>query len=135
MAPHGRAYHANFAASLTGEVPGTVDLVRRLKAAGVPQCGLTNWSHELYHARDRAVPVPGRPARPRGRVGDRADRQAGPAHLPAGRRAQRPPLERLVFVDDKAANVASAQQLGMAGVVFTDAERLGDELRALGLPV
>ena len=35
-------YYENFAASLTGEVPGTRDVVRALHAAGVPQCGLTN---------------------------------------------------------------------------------------------
>ena len=53
-ADHALAYRANFTASLVGEVPGTVDLVRELHAAGVPMWGLTNWSHELYpHAPER----------------------------------------------------------------------------------
>ena len=45
---HARAYRANFAASLVGTVPGSVELVRELHAAGIPMWGLTNWSAELY---------------------------------------------------------------------------------------
>ena len=46
-AEHAAAYYTNFEHSLVGEVPGTVEIVRELNAAGVPMFGLTNWPHEL----------------------------------------------------------------------------------------
>jgi 2-haloacid dehalogenase len=132
-AAHGRAYYDHFGASLTGEVPGTVDVVRELAAAGVPQCGLTNWSHELYHAHAPArfpflglldhVVVSGTEgiAKPDPRI----------YRLAAERSGLDP--SALLFVDDRADNVAAARSLGMAGVVFTDAASLRAELVALGL--
>ncbi|WGX95590.1 HAD family phosphatase [Nocardioides sp. L-11A] len=130
--PHGHAYHRHFAAALS-ELPASVAVVRDLHAAGVPQCGLTNWSHELYqaHAAGRFdlldlldhVVVSGmeRIAKPDPRI-----------FLLAAERSGLAP-ERLVFVDDKAANVEAARALGLAGIVFTDAVTLRTELTALSL--
>ncbi len=131
---HGRAYHAHFGAAL-GEIPGSVDVLRDLHAAGVPQCGLTNWSHELYHAHAPArfgflglldhVVVSGT---------EQIAKPDPAIYLLAARRSGLPP-EQLVFVDDKPGNVAAAEAVGMAGVVFTDAAALRADLRALGLPL
>lgn len=131
---HALAYRANFAASLLGEVPGSVDLVRELHAAGVPLFGLTNWSDELYpHAPELfpflelldEVVVSGtvKAAKP--------DRRA--YEIVAERAGQ--PLDRLVFVDDKQLNVDAAAALGMDAILFTDAAALRTELRSRGLPV
>jgi 2-haloacid dehalogenase len=131
---HALAYRANFAASLLGEVPGTVDLVRELHAAGVPLFGLTNWSDELYpHAPatfaflslldDVIVSGTEGVAKPDPRVYAIVAERAGL------------PLDRLVFVDDRAGNVTAAAAVGMDGIVFTDAATLRADLRARGLPV
>ncbi|MDZ5621392.1 HAD family phosphatase [Nocardioides sp. HM23] len=131
---HGRAYHRHFAASLTGELSDTVALVHELHAAGVPQVGLTNWSAELWpHAPARFeflglledVVVSGVVglAKPDPAIYRLAAERCG---LPPG---------SLVFVDDKAANVAAAEGVGMHGRVFAGADRLRTELQALGLPV
>lgn len=40
-----------------------------------------------------------------------------------------------VFIDDNAANVAAAAELGVAGIEFSTATQLRKELRDLGLPV
>lgn len=131
---HCRAYRAHFPASLVGEVPGTADLVRTLHAAGVPQWGLTNWSHELYPHAPRMfevlallddVVVSGTEglAKPDPRV-------YGLLVARTGR-----PLADLVFVDDRPENVEAARALGMAGLVFTGADALRADLRGLGLPV
>jgi 2-haloacid dehalogenase len=131
---HALAYRANFAASLLGEVAGSGDLVRELHAAGVPQWGLTNWSHELYpHAPARfdllelldGVVVSGTEgiAKPDPRIYELVASRSGL------------PLVGLVFLDDRATNVDAAQELGMAGIVFTTADAARTELRALGLPV
>ncbi|WP_435770141.1 HAD family hydrolase [Nocardioides sp. SYSU DS0651] len=134
-AAHGRAYYDNFAASLTGEVPGTVDLLRALHAQGVPQCGLTNWSDELYHAHaPRRFPFL---ALLDDVVVSGTEGVAKPDRRSYAIVAERMglPLSRLVFVDDKAANVDAAVALGMTGVVFTGADSLRVALRGLGLPV
>lgn len=131
---HCRAYRAHFPASLVGEVPGTADLVRTLHAAGVPQWGLTNWSHELYPHAPRMfevlallddVVVSGTEglAKPDPRVYELLVARTGR------------PLADLVFVDDRPENVEAACALGMAGLVFTGADALRADLRGLGLPV
>jgi 2-haloacid dehalogenase len=131
---HALAYRANFAESLLGEVPGAVDVVRDLNAAGIPMWGLTNWSHELYpHAPARfaflelleSVVVSGTEgmAKPDPRIFELVSERSG---LPPG---------RLVFVDDRATNVDGARAVGMDGIVFTGAEALRTALREGGLPV
>lgn len=131
---HALAYREHFEASLVGEVPGTPDLVRELSAAGVPQWGLTNWSHDLYPHAPRLfdfigllddVVVSGTEglAKP-----DPAIFEVAVAR--AGHRA-----EDLVFVDDKEHNVAAAIEFGLDGVLFTGADDLRVALRERGLPV
>jgi 2-haloacid dehalogenase len=133
-AEHALAYRAHFAASLVGEVPGTADVVRELHAAGVRLFGLTNWSDELYHHAPAAfdvlalledVVVSGAEgvAKPDPRIYELLGRRAGL------------PLDRLVFVDDRAENVAAAAQVGMDALLFTDAATLRIDLRHRGLPV
>jgi 2-haloacid dehalogenase len=131
---HALSYRANFAASLVGEVPGAVDVVRDLHAAGIPLVGLTNWSDELYpHASahfeflelldDVVVSGTVGAAKPDRRAYEIAAERLGL------------PLDRLAFVDDKQLNVDAAAALGMHAVRFTDAATLRTDLRALGLPV
>ena len=131
---HAAAYRANFPAALVGEVPGTVDLVRELSAAGVPMWGLTNWPDEFWrHAPERFeflgllddVVVSGteKVAKPDPAIYEIAVGRAG---LPA---------EDLVFVDDKEANVVGAIEAGLDGILFTGADDLRRELRDRGLPV
>lgn len=133
-AAHADAYLAHFPASLS-EVPGTADVVRDLHAAGIPLLGLTNWSDELYypHAAERFavlrmlddVVVSGevKVAKPDPRAYRLVAERAGL------------PLQELVFVDDSPVNVASAANLGMDAVLFTDADTLRTDLRERGLPV
>ncbi|WP_180934287.1 HAD family hydrolase [Nocardioides ungokensis] len=131
---HARAYRTHFPASLVGEVPGSVDIVRRLHAAGVPLWGLTNWSHELFPHGRAAYPflelledviVSGTEgvAKPDPRIFEIVRERTGL------------PLDRLVFVDDRADNVAAAAAAGMDALLFTDAAGLREALRARGLPV
>lgn len=131
---HGRSYRPHFAVSLLGEVPGSVDLVRELHTAGVPQWGLTNWSAELYpHAPAtfdflellEDVVVSG--------VEGLAKPDPAIYELLVARTGH--PLGELVFVDDRADNVEAAAGCGMRAFVFTDAARLRTDLRGLGLPV
>jgi 2-haloacid dehalogenase len=129
---HALAYRANFEASLVGEVPGTAEIVRELHEAGVPQFGLTNWSHELYPHAPRLYPVldlladvvvsgTEKVAKPDPAIFEIAVARSGIA------------AADLVFVDDKEDNVAAAIECGLDGVLFTDANELRSELRDRGL--
>ncbi|MGY2701844.1 HAD family hydrolase [Nocardioides sp. HB32] len=131
---HAEAYLAHFPASLS-EVPGSLDVVRDLKVAGVPVVGLTNWSDELYYpyAAEQfavlrlldAVVVSGevKIAKPDPRAFEIAAERAGLS------------LDRLAFVDDSPRNVEAAAALGMDAILFTGAPALRTELRSRGLPV
>ncbi len=131
---HALAYRANFVDSLVGEVPGSIDLVRDLHAAGIPMWGLTNWSDELWpHAPrifsflelldDIVVSGTEGAAKPDARIYEIAVQRSG---LPAS---------DLVFVDDKPTNVAGAQAVGLDAILFTGANDLRLALRDRGLPV
>ncbi len=133
-AEHAAAYLSHFPASLA-EVPGTAEVVRELKDHGVPVLGLTNWSDELYYEHaaphyevlalldDVVVSGEVKAAKPDPRAYEIVAERSGL------------PLDRLVFVDDKKANVDAAAALGMDGVLFTDAAALRAALRERGLPV
>jgi 2-haloacid dehalogenase len=135
--PHHRelieAYPARFAETIPGEVPGTVDVLRDLHAAGTRLFALTNWSAETFG-----------PARARfafldlfdGIVVSGEERVAKPDP-----RAFRLLLERFaldpaatVFVDDRQDNVDAATTVGMLGTLFTGADDLRRQLTRLGLP-
>lgn len=131
---HARAYRTHFPASLLGEVPGSVGVVRDLHAAGVRLWGLTNWSHELFPHGLAAFPflelledvvV----------SGTEGVAKPDPAVFVIVRQRTDLPLDRLVFVDDRPDNVAAAAAAGMDAVVFSDAGRLRTDLRERGLPV
>jgi len=133
-ARHAASYRAEFAHSLLGAVDDSVAVLRELDTAGVRLVALTNWSSELFpHARERFafltlfedIVVSGDEgvAKPAPEIFARLQQRLGLA------------LDRCVFVDDKAENVAAAARAGMDAIVFTDGAHLRDDLRARGLPV
>lgn len=114
-------------------MPGSVDLVRELHAAGVTQWGLTNWSHELWPHAPRLFPfldelldgvvVSGTEglAKPDPRI-----------YALVAERAGLPPDE-LVFFDDKQVNVHGAASAGLDAHLFTAAEDARQVLIGRGL--
>ena len=131
---HARAYRSHFPASLVGEVPGSVGVVRDLHSAGVPLWGLTNWSHELFPHGRAAFPFLGL-LQDVVVSGTEGVAKPDPAVFVIVRQRTGLPLDRLVFVDDRPDNVAAAAAAGMDALVFTDAGRLRADLRERGLPV
>jgi 2-haloacid dehalogenase len=136
--PHWRehilAYRTHFAYSLLGHIEDTVSVLADLHEAGVRTFALTNWSAELFpHARERFafltqfddIVVSG------------AEGVAKPAPeiFEVLRRRTGVPLDRCVFVDDKAENVEAAARAGMHPILFTDTGHLRADLRARGLPL
>jgi 2-haloacid dehalogenase len=129
-APLIRAYHEHWPDCVVGAIDGTVELLKRYKAAGLGVYGLTNFSHEKY--------VLAREIYPFIKLLDDVIVSAE-VHLlkpdPAiyqltleriGRRAQ-----ECAFIDDHAPNVIAARELGFAAIHFQSPEQLESELNKL----
>ncbi len=126
------AYAARFNETIPGPVPGSLELVQRLAARGVPLFAITNFGAEFWAGF--------RPTQPIFDLfqdivvsGDERLAKPDPAifHLAIARFGIDPAAA--LFVDDRADNVASARGCGMAGHVFADAPGLAVELGQRGL--
>ncbi len=127
-----RAYAARFAETYPEHVPGTREIIARLKAQGVPLFGLSNFGADFWPefiAAEAAldgfgdIVVSGheKVAKPDPEIYAIAEARFGL------------PPQHLFFIDDKPENIAAAQARGWHGHVFTDAETLEADLRARGL--
>jgi 2-haloacid dehalogenase len=117
---------------LGGEIPGTVAVLAELRAAGVPLYALSNWSAETFRLTRGRFPflewfdglvVSGEEGvtKPDRRIFELLIERFG--LVPAA----------TVFVDDSAANVTAARDLGLDAVRFRDAGGLRRDLAARGL--
>jgi 2-haloacid dehalogenase len=126
------AYDTFWGNSVVGPIDGTVEILRRLKQAGYPLYGLSNYPAEKF-----------RLDRQRFEFFDWFDDMviSGEIRLtkpdPAifhfllakiGRTAQ-----ECIFIDDSGPNVASARELGFTAIQFHSPEQLELELQKLGI--
>jgi HAD superfamily hydrolase (TIGR01509 family) len=117
---------------IAGGVPGTADLVRRLKARGTPLHLLTNMPADVFHARVERWAVL--------REFDGAVVSGEEGVLKPSPEIFALLLERFgltaaatLFVDDAAVNVEGARAAGLQAHHFVDARTLDAELVARGL--
>lgn len=129
-----RAYYGRWIEMIGGMIAGTTELIVELKAAGLHLYALSNWHCQTFAQVRYSYPV----------FGLFEDIVLSGEHgviKPASRfyeialRRFAVPVQNLIFVDDRAANVEGAAKVGLAGLVFTDAEALRRELIALGVPL
>ena len=126
------AYRRRWPEMLAGEIPGTIDVLADLRAAGVRLLALSNWSAETFPvAREQfeflawfeEIVISGE-------VGvNKPDRRIFEhlmEHFDIEPRAT-------LFIDDSSANVEAAEELGFGAILFTDAGALRRELVRLGL--
>lgn len=121
------AYAARFNETIPGAMPGSLELVERLAAAGVPLFAITNFGHEFWEGF--------RPTQP---IFDRFQDiiVSGTEKLMKPDPAiYRLALDRFgidpagaLFIDDVAANVAGAESVGIAGHLFDGAAMLEQDL-------
>jgi len=120
---------------LAGEIPGTVDVLAELRAAGgLRLLALSNWSAEMFPVALERFDFLGwfEGIVISGDVGvNKPDRRIFQILL---RRYRLEPATT-VFIDDSAANVEAASGLGMIAVRYTSARQLRGQLRSLGLTV
>ncbi len=126
------AYATRFLETLPGNVPGSHEIVRELAARDVPLFAITNFASlfwRQYSAReplfalfsDIVVSGDEKLVKPDPRIYQLAARRFG--HAP----------EAMLFVDDNAANVDAARQLGWNAHRFQSASTLRHELVERGL--
>lgn len=131
-AAHIRAYGARFHETIPGPVPGSLELVERLYAGDHPLFAITNFGAEFWSVfhpaqpvfklfRDIVVSGQERLTKPDPAIYELAARRFG--HAP----------EAMLFIDDSAANIAAARELGWQVHHFTDAASLEADLLARGL--
>jgi 2-haloacid dehalogenase len=125
------AYAARFNETIPGPMPGSLELVERLDAAGVPLFAITNFGHEFWEAFRPTQPVFDR-FRNIVVSGTEKLMKPDPAiyHLAIERFGVDP--AGALFIDDNAANVAGAESVGIAGHLFEDAATLETDLIARG---
>jgi 2-haloacid dehalogenase len=126
------AYHELWEDSLTGPVPGMIEILKTLKAAGYGVYGLSNWSAETFPVAYRKFDF--------FKLLD-GYIISGDVHLvkpePAifylmlemiGR-----PASECLLIDDSPQNIEAARGLGFATVLFRSAGSLTQELQKRGL--
>ncbi|WAT16800.1 HAD family phosphatase [Aurantiacibacter sp. MUD11] len=127
-----RAYATRFRETYPEHIPGTLDLIARLKARDVPLFGLSNFGEDFWDEfiacqpvfegfRDIVVSGHENVAKPDPQIYHIAEQRFGL------------PREELFFIDDKPENIAAATARGWHGHVFTGADRLEADLIGRGL--
>jgi 2-haloacid dehalogenase len=128
-----RLWGPRFSEQIPGPMPGMVELVEELDAAGVPPFAITNFSGEFFapfrlrearlfdRFRDIVVSGDEKMVKPDRAIFELALRRFGVA------------ADETIFVDDNEANVAGAEAVGIRAHHFRGAEALRAELKSLEL--
>jgi len=127
-----RAYHKQWEESIVGPIPGTTRILQQLKQAGFPLYGISNWSHETFPLIRKKYPFFD--------LLDDIVLSGAVKLVKPDPRIFRLTLNRIgrsadecLLIDDSPANIASAQNLGLATVQFHSSRQLERELHLLGL--
>ncbi len=131
-APLIRAYAERFAETYPEHIPGTLDLIARLKSGGVALFGLSNFGADFWDEFRARQPVLDGFADIVVSGHEKLAKPDPAIYALAEARFGLPP-QSLFFIDDKPENIAAATARGWQGHVFTHAARLEDDLAARGL--
>jgi 2-haloacid dehalogenase len=126
------ASHLRWHEMLPGDIPGTVALLERLAAEGVPLYAITNYSTEKWietrarfpffaHFRDIVVSGDEKMVKP----------DAAIFHLCLQRNGLE--AQDCVFIDDVPRNIAAAKSVGIDAILFESPKKLAEDLTARGL--
>jgi 2-haloacid dehalogenase len=125
-----QAYHDLWVHSVGEPIAGTVSILQRIKQAGYPVYGLSNWSaetfpmmrrkHEFFDLLDDMVIS-----------GDVGHVKPEPEIFQILLEKIGRPAQECLFIDDAPANVQQAQRLGFATVLFQSPKELESSLREL----
>ena len=126
------AYAPRWLETIPGPVPGSLALVQRLAARGVPLYAITNFSHEFWQRFRPTAPVFDLFA---DIIVSGTEKLVKPDpaiyRLALARFGLEP--HQAVFIDDNRANVDAAAAMGIVALHFSDATTLRPQLLELGL--
>jgi 2-haloacid dehalogenase len=127
-----RAWLRRFDEMIPKEIPGTVEILERLHARGVPLYALTNFSGETFPPTRRRFPFF---ERFRGIVVSGDEKMLKPEARIYQLLCQRYGVDprQAVFIDDSFKNVEGARAVGLHGIHFQGAAALAQELEHLNL--
>ena len=128
-----KAFEARWEETCPYAITDSVAVLERLKAAGVPVFAITNFSTETWPLALKKFPFLGNSFRDVVVSGD--VRMIKPAAAIYQVCLERNDLNArdCVFIDDRADNIAAAEALGIAGILFTPETDLAAELQARGI--
>ena len=127
-----RAWDEHWHEMVPGEIAGTVAILARVRALGIPDYAITNFSREKFaEARERFPFLKGF----RDTVVSAHERLLKPDPAIYRVLIDRNRLDpaACLFIDDSPKNVAGARAVGMQAVVFTSPEGLAEDLAAHGV--
>jgi 2-haloacid dehalogenase len=127
-----QAYHDHWKDSIGDPLEGTVEILKRLKKAGYPLYGLSNWSAETFpYARQKFyffnlfddIIISGEvlSIKPEPQFFEIALRRIGR------------PASECLFIDDSLANIEQARRMGFAAIHFLSAGQLEKDMQRLGI--
>jgi len=127
------AFDKRWGETIGGAIPGTVEILRRLRDRGVRLLALTNWSAEKF---DLTFPRFEWLSWFEGIVVSGRERLVKPDPQLFQILLDRYDVEpdEAVYIDDVHHNVEAAAGFGLTALLFTGPEKLSAELAALGLP-
>jgi 2-haloacid dehalogenase len=118
-----RAYHRRWEESIAGPIDTSVEILSKLKRAGYPLYGLSNFSIEKFEITRRKYPFLN--------LFDDILLSAEVGLLKPDRRIFQHLLDRIdyratgcIFIDDSPANVSAAKHLGFHAIEYRDPEQL-----------
>lgn len=127
-----RAYHENWSDSIGEVYEGTIEILKKLKQAGYPLYGFSNWSaetfplvrakHDFFDIFDDMV-ISGEVgfAKPEPEIYQILLDKIGR------------PAQECLFIDDSLPNIQQANKIGFATIHFQSPPQLENELKHLGL--
>lgn len=129
-----RAYRARFQETLTGPVQEGNELLQKVRTAGLPCYGLTNWSGETYDETAPNMPFL-----------EHLEHVAVSGHLKMAKPAPEiyfhllkiigRPAETCAFIDDSLPNIETANRLGIKGIHFRNDGTTAERLKAAGAAI
>lgn len=131
--PHIRDYYGRWTEMLKAPIPGTVDILRRLKEGGRYKLyALTNWQAGLF---DIALVRYNFLHWFDGRVvsGEEKMRKPFPQFYQRLLDRYQVSADEALFIDDNLRNVKAAEEMGIKSIHFHSPEQLKKELAALGI--
>jgi 2-haloacid dehalogenase len=130
-----RAWRARWHETISGDIAGSVAILRRLKAAGAPLYAITNFATDTFAEAQQRFPFLADSFIDIVVSGKERLLKPDAAIYRVLLERQALAAEDCVFIDDSEKNVTAAAALGFHALRFTTPERLRDDLRGLGFTV